>query len=320
MAKNAQVIREEINAKIMESLAKGKIPWMRPWKVVHRPGNLVHHHNFVSKRAYRGVNPFILEMTAQSEGWESTAWGTFHQWSLLDCQIKKGEKSTWIVLWKKLQAPVADGEEDVKGKSWFILRYFNVFNACQVVGKTATAEKFLQRYRATAGEEEEAAVPVSLDYAIAEKIVHAAKHNGLKITHGGNQASWKNGTDNVRMPKVEQFPSLSHYYETLFHEMSHWTEQAKFTNWDRLNLGYGMGELRAEISSCYLTEHCGIPHGEDLTNHTAYIQGWLEKMKEDPKWFFKAVRFADEAADCILKMAGMSDKPEQPEEETKKAA
>jgi antirestriction protein ArdC len=60
-----------------------------------------------------------------------------------------------------------------------------------------------------------------------------------------------------------------------------------------------MGELIAEIGGCYLASELGLPVS-DQTNHAAYIQNWLQAMKNDPAFIFKASTQASKAVDFIL--------------------
>ena len=41
-------------------------------------------------------------------------------------------------------------------------------------------------------------------------------------------------------------------------------------------------------------------NSDDLTNHTAYIQSWLQALENDPKFIFRASASASKAADFIL--------------------
>ena len=63
-------------------------------------------------------------------------------------------------------------------------------------------------------------------------------------------------------------------YPTLLHEIAHWSEVR--VGWDREKETYAMGELIAEIASCYLAAELNIPNGEPLDNHAAYLKSWLE--------------------------------------------
>lgn len=73
-----------------------------------------------------------------------------------------------------------------------------------------------------------------------------------------------------------------------------------------------MGELIAEISSCYLATELNIPNGEPLENHAAYLKSWLEAMHNDPTFIFKASRQASKVCDFLLSFVRQTEtaKPE----------
>ena len=73
-----------------------------------------------------------------------------------------------------------------------------------------------------------------------------------------------------------------------------------------------MGELIAEIASCYLAAELNIPNGEPLENHASYIKGWLEAMHDDVNFIFKASRQASKVCDFLLSFVKQSEtaKPE----------
>ena len=294
MAKSQGEIRTAINDKIVQALEKGVLPWIKPWR--NDPNCMGQHHNGVTNRKYRGVNPIMLELTSMENGWVSNKWGTMRQWAQLKGSIK-GQKGTWVVFNKPIMTKDDDGKEKVK---FFLLKWFMVFNLQQVAGDDPRLEALRPKA------EEVIVDPLTAEFDTAQRIVEACKDDGCKLTHGGNRAYWTNDTENIHMPKRDQFATPSDYFETLFHELGHWTEQKRHTKWDRVKHGYAMGELRAEVCCCYLANAANIPHAEGLDNHTRYISSWLEKMREDEKWIFKAMSFADKAADCILHIAGMN--------------
>jgi len=69
-----------------------------------------------------------------------------------------------------------------------------------------------------------------------------------------------------------------------------------------------LGELVAEIASCYVAAELGIPEGEGLGNHAAYLRHWLEAMKGDRNFIFKASKQAAKVTDFLL---GLVRKPER---------
>ena len=73
-------------------------------------------------------------------------------------------------------------------------------------------------------------------------------------------------------------------------------------NWTRTNTdtSYAMGELIAEMGSCFLATELGIPNAETLPNHASYLQNWLKAMQNDHRFIFQAATQANKAADFIL--------------------
>ena len=72
------------------------------------------------------------------------------------------------------------------------------------------------------------------------------------------------------------------------------------TGWDHRKNGYALGELAAEIASCYVAAELGIPQGEGLGNHAAYLKNWLEALRNDRNYIFKAAKQATKVTDFLL--------------------
>jgi hypothetical protein len=70
--------------------------------------------------------------------------------------------------------------------------------------------------------------------------------------------------------------------------------------WDHHANGYAAGELVAEMSACILAAELGIPSGESLENHAAYLRSWLTAMKADSSFIFKASTQASKVTDYLL--------------------
>lgn len=70
-------IRQQITNKIIEALEQGVMPWRRPWSISRNTGRPA---NVVSKRAYSGINPLLLELDAMKKGFHSKWYGTYRQW------------------------------------------------------------------------------------------------------------------------------------------------------------------------------------------------------------------------------------------------
>jgi antirestriction protein ArdC len=292
-------LRQEITNKIITALENNLVPWRRPWR---SPKNAGRPTSVSTGRAYSGVNPLLCEMHALTHGFESQLWGTFRQWQLLDGRIKQrpshvksGEWGCRIVLYKPISKQVVDEAGNEDEERFFIMKTFTVFNIDQVEAP------HLDRFRATAGSPD-SEFP---KFDEAETLIHKTN---AEIRFGGGKAyyslptpagSWPHheSGDYVVMPHAEQFESAAAYYETYLHELAHWAEVR--TAWDRDKHGYAMGELVAEMSSCFLASELGIP-ATDLGNHASYLKSWIGAMKADPSYIFKASTQASKTADFLM--------------------
>ena len=320
--KSQAEIRDEINQKIIAALEGGKLPfWNRPWTVTGSGC----HTNAVSMKRYRGVNPMILELAAMDANYSSTYWASYKQWNDLGGRVKRGETATMIVFWRMFTPENQPVKFDKKGKkkppeTIPLLRFWPLFNVEQVdpAPNGKPSERILKLIAppvpVTTGKKSDDGA----DFTIARHIMQACKDDGQIVKHAGDRAFWTDSTENITMPPQSRFKTNADYWLTYLHEASHWTELSRHTNWDRHTHGYAMGELRAELSAIYLAQAARIPRAESqdaLNNHASYLKSWLEKMKGDNRWIFSACKFADEAANCILKIANMQEADSEEEGE-----
>lgn len=268
-----------VTGKIIAALEKGQVPWRKPWKEGGEPQNLI------SKRYYRGVNTLLL----QNAGYEHNLFLTFKQAKEIGANIKKGEKSHLVVYWNQAEKELEEAsntQEEKKAK--LILRYYSVFNISQ-------CENIPERY---------VAKPVRAVEPIraCEDIV-LGMLKPPKIKHTKQKAYYDPVKDYINMPKQASFESDAAYYSTLFHELIHSTGHEGRLNRKTLTEtptveSYSREELVAEIGTCYLQNKAGIIGL--FENSTAYIQGWLTKLKNDKRFIFFAAGHAQRATDYIL--------------------
>jgi hypothetical protein len=72
-----------------------------------------------------------------------------------------------------------------------------------------------------------------------------------------------------------------------------------FEQWHARSLKYAREELVAELGAAFLSGHAGIVE-RTLENSAAYLQAWLERLKEDRRLIVRAAAAAQKAADFIL--------------------
>lgn len=290
-------VYEIITDRIIADLEKGKIPWKKPWN-----GAEGAPANFVSKKAYRGVNIFLLALN----DYDSPFYVTFKQAKQLGGHVKKGERGHLVTFFKMLE------REDKNGESYEIpmLRYYTVFNLQQCEGIDYPKPEKQIDFE-----------PIDRAQAIVDNMPKRPE-----ITHNENAAWYKPGTDTVNMPNPDYFDSPEAYHSTLFHELGHSTGHE--TRLDRHrhedcshmfgSASYSKEELVAEMTAAFLCGVCAIDTEDTRENTTAYINNWISKLKNDPKMVVWAASRAQAAADFIL--AGMEKEETSDPETTAQAA
>ena len=104
---------------------------------------------------------------------------------------------------------------------------------------------------------------------------------------------------------MKQFISTAEYYSTIFHELTHSTGHSRRLNrLDRTaHFGseeYSKEELVAEIGAATLVNHAGLETVSSFRNSTAYIQSWLQVLREDKRFIVSASGKAEKAVNLIL--------------------
>jgi len=279
-----------ITDRIVAELEQGIIPWQKPWSGVQ--GAISH----TTGKRYSLLNQMLL-------GCRSGEFVTFKEAQREGGHIKKGEKASMIVFWKFLDSAKRDDDGNVvhgaDGKpimeSVPFLRYYNVFHIDQCEGiKPRFADE------PTLGEK------LSPDDA-AEKIVEDYIHrSGVKLTiQHSDRAFYSPSSDSVTVPELEQYTSVSEYYSTLFHELTHSTGHVSRLN--RLSKEASFGselyskeELIAELGAAFLVNHVGLETDDSFRNSAGYIQSWLKALKDDKRLIVSAAGKADKAVALIL--------------------
>jgi len=221
----------------------------------------------------------------EKRGYRSKWWGTFPQIKALGSSVRKGETGTRIILWKPLSKTKTDTAGKEVEEQFFVMRQFTVFNVEQTTG--------LEEFRIGHAPPSSPA----LRYEQAEAIIEAT---GATIQYGGNKAQYSTGGDFITCPARHQFECLESFYETLFHELIHWTEKRIGIDRSSKENSYAFCELVAELGGCFLMGELGLPMAEVLPNSVSYLANWLQGMQGDPSFIIKAASQASKAVDYIL--------------------
>ena len=170
-----------------------------------------------------------------------------------------------------------------------MLRYYNVFHISQVDGVEPK-----EQLKISDLESIEEAENIKNEYMNREH---------LKIFETvTNKAFYTPTFDYIEVPCKEQYQNIEEFYSTLFHEMIHSTGHRLETG-ASAHFGsktYSKEELVAELGSAALVNMLGIETEKSFRNSGAYIQNWLQALKNDNKFIVSASSKAEKAVKYIL--------------------
>jgi antirestriction protein ArdC len=287
-----------VTDRIVELLEQGTVPWRQPWTDAGIPMNAI------SKRPYRGINLWLL----LSLDYERNLFLTWDQIKKLGGSVNKGEQGHVVLYWK-VSFKNNEGEQEDTQKKKRLLRYYKVFNVAQC---RELPENLIEPL------DEKEHNPI----AACERFVNTMPQSPL-ITFKGKKAFYDIQKDEVVLPQMKTFKTSEEYYTTLFHELVHSTGHEKRLNRSTINqmaeFGselYSIEELIAELGAAYLSSFSGILT-KTIKSSSAYIKGWLSKLRDDKKFIVQASGNAQRAVDYILNAKaanGSSSDAEHPEE------
>ncbi len=273
-------VYQMVTDRILDMFDRNIVPWRCPWT---RTG--AGCISYSTGRPYSLLNQLLL-------GGRPGEYITFNQARELGGNVRKGEKSRFVVFWKLLEEK-DDETGDISIKP--LLRYYNVFHIDQ-------CEHISPRW---AGSVQDAAVPTLHHDDKAEKaILDYIDRSGVTyIPQKSDRAYYSPSEDKIVVPELAQFTELAEYYSCAFHEIVHSTGAPN--RLDRLDSGYShesysREELVAEMGSAFLCHRLGIDSPSSLSNSAAYIKGWSNALKRDKKLVVWAAGKAEKSADYVL--------------------
>lgn len=275
-------IYQSVTDNIIAALEVGVKPWSCPWQRV--PGMSGLPSNFATGIPYSGMNIMMLWCSASKQGFVDSRWMTYKQAQALGGQVRKGEHGTTAIFYTTLEKENEDGEIDQIP----MLKTFTVFNAQQIDGLPLTTETFSPE----------------ATFDPLPKAENLFQKSGANIIEKGQNAFFSPSTDEVWLPERHLFSDAANFYATGLHELVHWSGGKKRLN--RVMKGrfgsadYAEEELVAELGSAFLMADLGIV-GE--VHHESYIASWLQALKNDKRYMFKAASAASKAHRYLIDKA-----------------
>ncbi|MBD2704826.1 DUF1738 domain-containing protein [Spirosoma sp. BT702] len=284
-------IYTRITTKILSDLEQGNLSWRKPWHSEHMTSQVMRPLRW-NDIPYTGINTLILWNEASDKGFTSPYWMTFKQATDMKTNVRKGEKGTQIVYADKFTKEEEDANGERKSSQIPFLKTYTVFNASQIDGLSnafyKTPEPVIANQQERNQELEQFFVQTKADI------------------YTGTKACYTQSTDRIQMPPFESFETAIRYYAVLAHELTHWTKHPLRLNRDlgRKHYGdegYAKEELVAELGACFLAADLGFEPMPEA-HHAAYIQSWLQVLKDDKRFIFQAASHAQKATEYIQKL------------------
>ena len=175
-------IYQMVTDRILEQMAKGIIPWKRPWGGAKMSGENA-AINYVTRRAYSPLNQWLLGQVGE--------YLSFKQVQALGGKVKKGAKSRMVVFYTKAEFVKHNdetGEDELR--CYPLLKYYNVFHLDDCEGIES---------KIVAGETCEVETDADADKVIAE---YVAREDSLKFYNNkpSNEAYYAPAGDYVVVP------------------------------------------------------------------------------------------------------------------------
>ncbi len=306
--KNKEEYRQEMAEAFANVLEEKGLEWRKEW--AGSGGGAP--HNGITKACYRGSNAFWLSLVSMMKGYSDPRWVTMVQIMDKDSKyhpkekwhLKAGSKATYVeywypfdlkdkkaLTWEQYKQEIQSGRREDEFK--LSTRYTAVFNACDVEGMPEIKE------------------PKNEDIRMDEMVQKLSEGMGVQILlDGGDQAYYSPHQDQIHLPTPGSFENEYAFNATALHELSHSTGHPSRLNRPMSGFfgtsQYAYEELVAEMCSCFmgfdLQAQASSSH---IDNHKAYVQSWIQAIREKPETLIKAIKDAQAAANYMDWKAGL---------------
>jgi antirestriction protein ArdC len=294
-------VRQVITDRIIGMLEKGGNVFRERWT---RAASRGMPRNGKTGEPYHGANVLLLWDAAIEHGYASNVWLTYKQAASLGAQVRKGERAVMCAHFERKArrgqdddgAPATrDGEEEGRAEDTarggvLLARPFWVFNVAQIDGLPSEVIELCTE-------------PVKSSLVPVESALRLLGGCNATIRHGFDRAMYLPELDEIRLPWPSRFTSAEACCATSLHELVHWTgHPSRLHRQFGKRFGdaaYAFEELVAEIGSAFVMGHCGLVDAT-IEGHAAYLDSWLQVLKNDRTAIFTAARHAGAAFEFIL--------------------
>ena len=296
--------------------------WKKGW--IDGYGSYGLPQNIVSGNL-NGGNSFFLQLDTAMHGYKMPLYMTFLQAQNMGLRINKGAESMPVIFWdlvykdqngKRIDKDTLDAmtrEERRALDATPILRVYKEFNVDQTnlaEVNPAKYEQLQQRFMAPEMRDDKG---MYVNAAIDRMLQRQEWICPVQYDQVAPGASYSPSLDRIVIPKKQQFNISDtpeevykdgmEYYSTFLHEATHSTGTP-----ERLNrvkgkqfgdTQYGHEEYVAEMTAAVVGNSLGFDK-RILDNNTAYIQGWIQSLRENPKVILSILSDVNKASNMLL--------------------
>lgn len=272
-----------------------------------------------------GGNSFFLQLDTAMHGYKMPLYMTFLQAQNMGLRINKGAESMPVIFWdllykdqngKRIDKETLDAmtrEERKALDATPILRVYKEFNVDQTNLAEVNPQKYeqlQQRFKAPEMKDDKG---MYVNAAIDRMLQRQEWVCPVQYDQLAPGASYSPSKDRIVIPMKAQF-NISNtpeevykdgmeYYSTFLHEATHSTGSP-----ERLNRvkgkqfgdsQYGHEEYVAEMTAAVVGNSLGFDK-RILDNNTAYIQGWIQNLRENPKIILSILSDVNRASNMLL--------------------
>jgi antirestriction protein ArdC len=273
----------------ISAIENGTAPWQKSWKA----DEYLSPYNPITKTQYSGMNSLLLEMYSQiNHQSDDPRWMTFLNARDNKYHIKKGSKGVPLAYYNRIMLDENGKRTDNpdEAKSYKSIRnFFIVFHASQIEGLPPFQKN---------------TEIVRKDSEVIPNAQYLMDNTKAKIIHDQRDKNYYSpNEDTIHLTKKHTYEKIDNYYQTAFHELSHWTGHETRLNRSFSNTkgspDYASEELRAEIASYLICKDLKLDF--DPLSSASYVASWASTLKfnSDHNEIIKACHDADKIKEYI---------------------
>ena len=295
------------------------------WKKGWIDGEIYGLPQNISGRCYSGTNSLFLQMHAAMNGFSTPVYMTFLQIQKEGARVNSGAEAMPVAYWDFIiqdkdgrRVKSADyrrlSKEEQKGMTVIpFMKAYNVFNIDQTNLREVSPEKYAALQEQFRSPELRDKSGMYVNEALDRLFERQEWLCPIQTDKHSAKAYYSPSRDRIVLPMKEQFRISTtpdgiykdgmEFYSSAVHEMAHSTGapgRLNRTKGDKFgDEKYAKEELVAELTAANVGYALGFD-SRILDNNAAYLDSWIEVLKENPKFIVSVMADVNKASAMVL--------------------